>query len=207
MRKPFLFFLGILLFIGMAGQASALTISNGSFETGDFFGWATSSPNGGETNVVTTSTSSGGNITYSPTDGTYFAQLTANTLVYQSLTWDAGETITFDWAFQAWDYEPFNDYAYFKVGGTSTTLSNVPAVEDYGETDWATYSYTFGSAGTGNIEFGVWNVLDYNLDSKLLIDNVTASSSPAPVPEPATLFLFGLGLLGLAKVNRKKLQR
>ncbi len=211
MRNPFLFLLGLLLLLGMAGQASALTLSNGSFETGNFSGWTINSTNGGATDVVQTSTSSDSDnskfdITYSATAGTYFAQLKADSSVYQSLTWDAGETITFDWAFQAFDYLPYNDYAYFKVAGTTQTLSSVSDVGNYGETPWATYSYTFGSAGTGNIEFGVLNLLDNNLPSKLLIDNVTATSNAAPVPEPATLFLFSLGLLGLAKVNRKKLQ-
>lgn len=38
----------------------------------------------------------------------------------------------------------------------------------------------------------------------LYIDNLTISTLTAPVPEPSTMLLFGLGLLGLVGVNRRK---
>jgi PEP-CTERM motif len=59
---------------------------------------------------------------------------------------------------------------------------------------------------------GQWNVgyLDevgkkaINIPSLSHISAYIESESPSPVPEPATMFLFGIGLLGLAGVNRRK---
>ncbi len=101
---------------------------------------------------------------------------------------------SFDWLFDAEDYLPFNDYAYFNAG-SNVILSNVASVGDYGASGWQTYN--FGSAYTGLITFGVYNTLDTSLDSTLAIKN------GVNVPEPGTLALFGLGLIGLAFRARK----
>jgi len=85
-------------------------------------------------------------------------------------------------AISAWDYDPISaggeeifDDAYTVLAGPTGPGGSDPL------SDWQGFL-----SGNG----------DY--DIRL---SPTASS---PVPEPATIFLFGLGLLGLAKVNRKK---
>ena len=207
MKKQFLTGLATGLFlVGIAGSASALTFTNGSFETGSFLGWSANSSLGGITSVVTA------NAGFTATDGKYFANLTANSMLSSAQSWVAGETLSFDWNFNANDYLPFNDVAIFGVidtgGGDSNvvTLADVASVgtsvNNYKATGWNTYEYTFATAGAGYIGFGVLNVKDDLNDSQLYIDNVGGST---PVPEPTTMLLFGAGLIGLVGYNRKRL--
>lgn len=198
------------LVISSVSLASALTITNGSFETGDFTGWFPAASTG-STTVVTTTNASSGNV-YNPTDGNYFAKLDADSALLQlGLSWEAGEKIGFNWAFLAFDYLPFNDFALVTLAGSTTQdsfvfkLSDVAAVGDYGDTGWQSFVHTFQNSGNGLITFGSLNLLDQINSSALLVDNVT--NNPAPVPEPGTMILFGAGLLGLAIFGKRKMNK
>jgi hypothetical protein len=92
--------------------------------------------NGSGANVVTSSTSHGGTI-YSPTEGSYMAELTASganmsflgvtsatdgTYITFPFTANKGDAFSFDWNFLAEDYLPFKDFAFVfgqdTLGGT-----------------------------------------------------------------------------------------
>ena len=60
--------------------------------------------------------------------------------------------------------------------------------------------FTIATAGNYQISFGVIDVLNNQLGSALLLDNITVTS----VPEPSTLALAGLGLLGVAGFLRRR---
>ena len=207
MKKQFVSFMAALfLVISSAGLACALTITNGSFETGDLSGWIpVTSTSSGSVTVETTTQASDGTV-YNPTDGNYFAKLVADSALLQmSLDWDAGDVISFSWAFLAMDYAPYNDFSNFAIltvepDAFVLTLADVLGVGDYGDTGWMDYKYTFKNSGSGNIFFGVNNYADAILSSVLLVDNVSTTATP----EPATLLLLGSGMLGMAYLKKRK---
>jgi hypothetical protein len=199
MLKSFVFVTTALVLLGTVGQVRA-DLTNGSFETGDLTGW-TASPTS-LVSVVTSYTGSGP--TFLPTDGNYFAVLSAGagpntfTLLSQTFAAGAGSKLSFDQFFQANDYLPYNDNAYaaLKASGSGATVatlfySDVASVGDFGHTPWTHVNYTIAAAGSYYIEFGVENYIDNAFSSATGVDNVHLSS----VPEPSTLAVAGAAIL------------
>jgi len=152
-----------------------LGLTNPGFENGDFTGWTLQ----GSGSVVSSANDYDGS-TYTPTEGSYMAQLVtsgASTNWIDPLlppgydatngAWlefdvniSAGTTVSFDWAFLAFDYVPYHDFAFL-------------------------WSLENGSQ-TGELE-----ILAY-IDS---------------VPEPGPLALMSLGLFALAGAGMRKRKR
>jgi hypothetical protein len=64
------------------------------------------------------------------------------------------------------------------------------------QTGWQNVSYNFQTSGTFTIGFGVVDVQDAKLETRLLLDNIRH------IPEPSTGLMVSLGLVGLALRRR-----
>lgn len=196
------FLIGFLLITGGAGQASALTIQNASFES-DLTGWNSS----GSASTSSSINDSYGNL-YQPRNLESFAELAGKDAeIFQESNWLAGETISFDWSYLSFDGLGTNDdYAFFEIGDSSGSIEIITISADGADSiGWLSYTYTFtsDSGSDSYILFGVVSDLEYDSDWNdapiLLVDNITTTT----VPEPASLLLFASGLLSIAGMRRK----
>lgn len=74
-----------------------------------------------------------------------------------------------------------------------------------GYTGWIQMEYTFTTAGTYSLGFGVTNALDTAYDTAFAIAGVAINDKPIDeVPEPGTLALLGAGLAGLGMIRHRR---
>nr|WP_320192299.1 PEP-CTERM sorting domain-containing protein [uncultured Desulfobacter sp.] len=202
-----LFLMGFLLIFVLTNQVSATTVLIEDDLVSQ--GWAIDDSLG-TVEIVASSTDVGDHtVIASAYYGDNFAQLTGTSSISFYGSWTAGETITFQWAFSA--FTETADYAYFQAedeiyrlaqAGLKETGINGSGVVDVfvGDTyGWEVGTYIFDNDYTGNLIFGISNHAIGDSDSKFMVDmEMTA------VPEPASLFLFGSGLIAIARIWRKK---
>lgn len=185
----------------LSNFATASTISNGSFETGDATDWFIGL---GASGTFDISTTDAGEVA---SDGTYFANLTADAILLQELTWYEGSILKFDWNFISNDILPYNDYAFFQVLDPDEldpakqileydVFADIDSLGNNWKSGWQTYHHTFTSSGSGLIGIGVANLVDTTNSSQLFVDNVS-------VPEPISLGLIGVALAGLGLARRR----
>lgn len=86
-----------------------------------------------------------------------------------------GSTFEFSWLFDAGDYMPYNDYAYWSVNGEQITLSSVSQVGDYGNSGYNNALFTADTEGSYDFGFGISDVGDGLLPSTLTVSNVTVT--------------------------------
>lgn len=179
----------------MFGTAVFAQVQNGGFETGDFTNWTQfgdTSFNG----VCSVSTCPGG---YAPFEGTYaafFGPVGDIGGISQDIATVPGTRYTLSF-FLALPVGGTPNYFQVQFGDAVSTLTNFP-----GTFDWAEFQISDMATTTSTrLTFTFRNDPAY-----WFLDNVNINQG-GTTPEPGTLVLFGSGLLGLAGVIRRKLNR
>lgn len=140
-----------------------------------------------------------GTVVNNPTmahEGSAYAQLKGNQSLLQTVSLMAGQKYEFVWRFISADYLPYNDTSFVFNGAGATTLADVASLGGAHDTGWQYFSWVPKVNYNGPIVFGVSNIGDNLLDSKLLLD--------AAVPLPGAALLFGSAFLAAGVLRRRK---
>lgn len=141
---------------------------------------------------------------------------TIGSLIWQTVTANAGDVLQFRWNFVERDYLPYDDWAFYGIalnGGpaTVTKFASLGLVgPDPGTTinGWETLTVNITQSGTYTFYFGVVNALDEGLDSDLWIDGAYAGDTPpeptGEIPEPSTVVLMLSGLAAVAGMKYRQ---
>jgi hypothetical protein len=172
-------------------------VQNGGFETGDFSDWTLS----GDTTLIgvcSISTCPGGYMPYDGTYSAYFGPVGDTATISQMIPTTPGDTLTLSFYLANPDGGTPN-YFGVSLGTTSFSLTNFGVAFNWQE-------FTLSTVATSDetqLSFTFRNDPAY-----WFLDDVSVTQGASgTVPEPGTLVLFGSGLLGMAGVVRRKLNR
>lgn len=130
--------------------------------------------------------------------------------VRRTLTVGANDSLIFEWSLLTTSSEPsFNDYGFFSVGNqlnvlartTDTSVLPGSPFDQRQAAGFSTQTFTFNTAGTFTIAFGVIDVNDGVGASALLLDNVRVEQVPFEFNQDLVLAGVGLGFGLYAKTR------
>ncbi|WP_336605417.1 tandem-95 repeat protein [Stutzerimonas stutzeri] len=119
-----------------------------------------------------------------------------------------GEAVSFNWAFSAADYLPYNDFAFVQVNGEPVELlSSVASVGNYGSSGTQIFSHAFAVPGTYTLVIGVADAGDTVNDSRLVLSDlsgnaVLTSSSGAVIQTSSGWQLTSSGASGQTLIDQ-----
>jgi hypothetical protein len=188
-----LLFVPTLAAVLMCSPAYATSITNGSFETGDFTGWTLTGNTGFGTEVCKAGDTFLGSVC-SAESGSFAAVVGPNTnpeFISQSLSTTPGDdySLTFFLRNDNLGLPPGNSFQVLWGGATEYSITNI-GQQAYTQ---VTLSNLVASSASTLLSFKV-----VNDPGGFYLDNVSIKT----VPEPATFLLFGMGLLLVASGRR-----
>jgi hypothetical protein len=130
-------------------------------------------------------------------------EITEGSLIRQSFSLLAGQTLSFSWGFATADTSPPTaaiDHAFAVIDTRIFTLATRAAPGLVTQT----FSYTPVGSGSFSLALGVADTLDVTGVSTLTISNLQVSAVAVPEPAALALWLAGLGVVGACARSRRR---